>query len=98
MGPQGDGNHFLFIGASRATGWVAMVTHHGSRGPGSLLYKGGMEVAERFHRALSPATQKQNAWIPASTNDVAIAGKRDRSSAAGPGPTTTPRTRPRRNG
>ena len=34
MGTQGDGNHFLFIGRSRATGRVAMVTHHGSRGPG----------------------------------------------------------------
>lgn len=67
MGTQGDGNHFLFIGRSRATGRVAMVTHHGSRGPGGLLYKGGMEVAERFRRALSPATLKQNAWIPADS-------------------------------
>lgn len=67
MGTQGDGNHFLFIGRSRATGRVAMVTHHGSRGPGGLLYKYGMEVAERFRRELSPATLKQNAWIPADT-------------------------------
>ncbi|WP_323039645.1 RtcB family protein [Gemmobacter sp.] len=67
MGTQGDGNHFLFIGRSRATGRVAMVTHHGSRGPGSLLYKGGMEVAERFRKVLSPATLKQNAWIPADS-------------------------------
>lgn len=67
MGTQGDGNHFLFIGRSRATGRVAMVTHHGSRGPGSLLYKGGMEVAERFRKVLSPVTQKQNAWIPADS-------------------------------
>lgn len=67
MGTQGDGNHFLFIGRSRATGRVAMVTHHGSRGPGGLLYKHGMEVAERFRKALSPATLKQNAWIPADT-------------------------------
>ncbi|WP_323042875.1 RtcB family protein [Gemmobacter sp.] len=67
MGTQGDGNHFLFIGRSRATGRVAMVTHHGSRGPGSLLYKGGMEVAERFRKALSPETLNQNAWIPADS-------------------------------
>lgn len=67
MGTQGDGNHFLFIGRSRATGRVAMVTHHGSRGPGGLLYKYGMEVAERFRRDLSPATLKQNAWISADT-------------------------------
>ena len=69
MGTQGDGNHFLSIGRSRATGRVAMVTHHGSRGPGGLLYKHGMEVAERFRRALSPATLKQNAWIPADTDE-----------------------------
>lgn len=69
MGTQGDGNHFLFIGRSRATGRVAMVTHHGSRGPGAMLYKKGMEVAERFRRALSPATLKQNAWIPADTDE-----------------------------
>lgn len=69
MGTQGDGNHFLFIGRSRATGRVAMVTHHGSRGPGGLLYKGGMEVAERFRRELSPATLKQNAWIPADSGE-----------------------------
>lgn len=67
MGTQGDGNHFLFIGRSRATGRVAMVTHHGSRGPGALLYKAGMQVAERFRRERSPATLKQNAWIPADT-------------------------------
>lgn len=69
MGTQGDGNHFLFVGRSRATGRVAMVTHHGSRGPGGMLYKHGMEVAERFRRALSPATLKQNAWIPADSDE-----------------------------
>jgi tRNA-splicing ligase RtcB (3'-phosphate/5'-hydroxy nucleic acid ligase) len=69
MGTQGDGNHFLFIGRSKATGRVAMVTHHGSRGPGGLLYKAGMQVAERFRKALSPATLKQNAWIPADSDE-----------------------------
>lgn len=69
MGTQGDGNHFLFIGRSRATGRVAMVTHHGSRGPGGLLYKAGMEVAEGFRKQLSPVTLKQNAWIPADTEE-----------------------------
>ena len=69
MGTQGDGNHFLFIGRSRATVRVAMVTHHGSRGPGGLLYKHGMEVAERFRKTLSPATLKQKAWIPADTDE-----------------------------
>lgn len=69
MGTQGDGNHFLFVGRSRKTGRTAMVTHHGSRGPGALLHKQGMEVAERFRRALSPETLKQNAWIPADSDE-----------------------------
>jgi tRNA-splicing ligase RtcB len=67
MGTQGDGNHFLFVGRSRSTGRTAMVTHHGSRGPGAFLYKAGMEVAERYRKVLSPRTLKQNAWIPADT-------------------------------
>lgn len=67
MGTQGDGNHFLFVGRSRKTGRTAMVTHHGSRGPGAMLYKEGMIVAEKFRRELSPKTLKQNAWIPADS-------------------------------
>ncbi len=69
MGTQGDGNHFLFVGRSRRTGRTAMVTHHGSRGPGALLYKRGMQAAEKVRQAISPATQKQNAWIPADSDD-----------------------------
>lgn len=69
MGTQGDGNHFLFVGRSRRTGRTAMVTHHGSRGPGAVLYKIGMEAAQRFRKELSPATAKQNAWIPADTDE-----------------------------
>jgi RNA-splicing ligase RtcB len=67
MGTQGDGNHFLFVGRSRKTGRTAIVTHHGSRGPGGKLYKAGMEVAERYRRSLSPETLPQNAWIPADS-------------------------------
>ncbi|MEZ5714159.1 MAG: RtcB family protein [Paracoccaceae bacterium] len=69
MGTQGDGNHFLFVGRSRATGRTAIVTHHGSRGPGAVLYKTGMEMAERFRKRLSPETPRQNAWIPADTQE-----------------------------
>ncbi len=69
MGTQGDGNHFAFVGVSKATGKTCLVTHHGSRGPGALLYKVGMAVAERYRRDLSPRTLKQNAWIPADTED-----------------------------
>jgi len=69
LGTQGDGNHFFFAGRSEATGHVTIVTHHGSRAPGALLYKKGMEVAERFRQELSPETLKQNAWIPMDTQE-----------------------------
>lgn len=71
MGTQGDGNHFLFVGTSRATGRTMLITHHGSRGPGAKLYKAGMEVAERYRRKHAKSTLKQNAWIPADTDDGA---------------------------
>lgn len=69
LGTQGDGNHFLFVGKSKATGDTMMVTHHGSRGPGARLYDKGMKVAERFRRDISPKTLKQNAWIPFNTEE-----------------------------
>ncbi len=69
LGTQGDGNHFLFVGTSRNTGRTAIVTHHGSRGPGAVLYKLGMMVAEKYRKKLSPKTLKQNAWIPADTDE-----------------------------
>ncbi|MGJ8629281.1 MAG: RNA 2'-phosphotransferase [Sulfitobacter sp.] len=69
LGTQGDGNHFLFVGKSRNSGRTAIVTHHGSRGPGAVLYKLGMEVAEKYRKKLSPNTLKQNAWIPVDTQD-----------------------------
>lgn len=69
MGTQGDGNHFLFVGRSRTTGRTTLITHHGSRGPGAKLYKAGMEVAEKYRRRHSRKTLKQNAWIPADSDD-----------------------------
>jgi len=68
FGTQGDGNHFLYVGRSRSTGRTALVTHHGSRGPGAMVYKAGMAAAEQFRQEISPETQKQNAWIPADTD------------------------------
>jgi len=65
---QGDGNHFFYVGRVASTGQIALVTHHGSRKPGALLYKAGMEAAERFRCILSPETPKHNAWIPAETD------------------------------
>lgn len=69
LGTQGDGNHFLFIGHSKNTKDTCMVTHHGSRGFGAGLYKGGMAVAEKFRRQLSPKTLSRNAWIPYDTEE-----------------------------
>lgn len=69
LGTQGDGNHFLFVGKSKKTGNTMMVTHHGSRGLGALLYNQGMKIAERFRKDLSPDTLKQNAWIPFDTEE-----------------------------
>lgn len=69
LGTQGDGNHFLYVGKSRNTGDTVIVTHHGSRGVGSLLYRNGMKIAERFRREISPDTLMANAWIPADSKD-----------------------------
>lgn len=64
LGTQGDGNHFLYVGRSKNTGSTYLVTHHGSRGFGSSVFKKGMQIAETFRRELSPLTAAQNAWIP----------------------------------
>ncbi len=69
FGTQGDGNHFAFVGSLKSTGATALVTHHGSRGPGARLYSKGMKLAERHRRELSPETLPQNAWIPADSGD-----------------------------
>jgi RNA-splicing ligase RtcB len=66
---QGDGNHFFYVGRVASTGAIALVTHHGSRRPGAMLYKAGMETAERMTRARSPETPRHNAWIPADTSE-----------------------------
>jgi len=68
FGTQGDGNHFFFVGRMASTGQVALVTHHGSRRPGALLYKAGMDMAESYRRRLSPETPAHNAWIPFETD------------------------------
>ncbi|GAA4498575.1 RtcB family protein [Hymenobacter ginsengisoli] len=67
LGTQGDGNHFLYVGISAATGDTVLVTHHGSRGVGARLYTAGMKVAERFRQQLSPDTAPANAWLPADS-------------------------------
>jgi len=69
FGTQGDGNHFLFVGRLRSTGETCLVTHHGSRKPGAMLYKRGMVAAEANRRRVSPETLKQNAWIEADSRE-----------------------------
>lgn len=69
---QGDGNHFFFVGTLKSTGETAIVTHHGSRGPGAALYKAGMAVADSYRRKLSPETPKGSAWIPSETRDGSL--------------------------
>ncbi|MEO1688259.1 MAG: RtcB family protein, partial [Pseudomonadota bacterium] len=66
---QGDGNHFFFVGRLASSGQTALVTHHGSRKPGAMLYKRGMELAEAHRRRVSPETQKINAWIEAESDE-----------------------------
>lgn len=66
---QGDGNHFLYVGRSRSTGEVALVTHHGSRRPGAMLYKKGMKIAESMTRDIAEGVPSGMAWIPASSNE-----------------------------
>jgi tRNA-splicing ligase RtcB (3'-phosphate/5'-hydroxy nucleic acid ligase) len=66
---QGDGNHFYYVGRVASSGQIALVTHHGSRRPGALLYKGGMAAAEKATRKVSPATPAHNAWLAADSDD-----------------------------
>lgn len=66
---QGDGNHFFYVGQVASTGQIALVTHHGSRKPGAMLYKAGMAAAERSTRLISPETPRHNAWIVADSED-----------------------------
>jgi tRNA-splicing ligase RtcB (3'-phosphate/5'-hydroxy nucleic acid ligase) len=67
LATQGDGNHFAYVGTMKSTGETALVTHHGSRGPGARLYEKGMKLAELHRRDVSPETLPQNAWIKADT-------------------------------
>jgi RNA-splicing ligase RtcB len=69
LGTQGDGNHFLYVGTLKSTGETVIVTHHGSRGFGAMLYKTGMKIAENYRSKMSKDTLPQNAWIPSETED-----------------------------
>jgi hypothetical protein len=64
---QGDGNHFFYVGRVASTGHTAIVTHHGSRKPGALLYKMGMVLAEKNRKKICPEAPPVAGWIDADT-------------------------------
>jgi RNA-splicing ligase RtcB len=68
---QGDGNHFFYVGRVKSSGAVALVTHHGSRKPGAMLYKNGMFKADATRRAVAPEAPPHNAWIVADSQEGA---------------------------
>lgn len=60
---QGDGNHFLYVGHLESTGQLALVTHHGSRSLGGLLYKFGMAAAKKHTAIVAPRIPEHQAWL-----------------------------------
>lgn len=66
---QGDGNHFFYVGRVASSGKLALVTHHGSRKPGAMLYKAGMAAAEKHTRKVSPETPRHNAWLDPESDE-----------------------------
>lgn len=64
---QGDGNHFLFVGTLGKTGERAIVTHHGSRGPGAMLYKRGMAAAKRHTGIVAHRVPDHQSWLKADS-------------------------------
>jgi RNA-splicing ligase RtcB len=68
LGTQGDGNHFLYVGTLASTGQPAIVTHHGSRGVGALIYKRGLALAKKHTAIVSPRTPEGAAWLDADSD------------------------------
>lgn len=60
---QGDGNHFLYVGHLESTGQLALVTHHGSRSLGGLLYKFGLAAAKKHTAIVAPRVPDHQAWL-----------------------------------
>jgi RNA-splicing ligase RtcB len=69
FGTQGDGNHFFFVGRMESTGQIALVTHHGSRKPGAMLYSVGIELAQQMSYEQAPYLNKHNLWISYDTEE-----------------------------
>lgn len=69
FGTQGDGNHFFYVGRVASSGQTALVTHHGSRKPGAMLYKAGMKAAQKVRLAICPEVPDFNAWLIADSRE-----------------------------
>jgi tRNA-splicing ligase RtcB len=69
FGTQGDGNHFFYVGRMESTDQIALVTHHGSRGPGAALYSRGIQTAQDLMGEAAPGIHKNNLWIPYDTQE-----------------------------
>lgn len=65
LGTQGDGNHFAYVGMRESDGVTCLVTHHGSRKPGAMLYKKGTALAQKLNGSLCPDTK--NPWLDVNT-------------------------------
>jgi RNA-splicing ligase RtcB len=68
LSSQGDGNHFLFVGRRRSDNKLTLVTHHGSRNLGAILYKRGLAAAQRHTRIVSPKTPRNQSWLDADSD------------------------------
>jgi RNA-splicing ligase RtcB len=66
---QGNGNHFLFVGYLKSSGETVLVTHHGSRSFGALLFKKGNDIAEKFRKEIAPNVNDNLGWIPMDTEE-----------------------------
>lgn len=83
LGTQGDGNHFLYVGVRRSDGLPTIVTHHGSRGVGALLYKRGMMLAKNTPTFIRHARPTNPPGSMPTARKVAPIGRRSRSFAYG---------------
>jgi hypothetical protein len=86
---QGDGNHFFFVGRVKSTGDIALVTHHGSRKPGALLYKAGMAAAENSGSAFRRRPRGTTRGFRRTPARARPTGRRCRRSVRGPRRTTS---------
>lgn len=69
FGTQGDGNHFFYVGRIKSTDQIALITHHGSRKPGAMLYNVGIDLAKSMTGEQAPYLHPHNLWIPYDTQE-----------------------------